>query len=57
MKSPFSNSAVALTIAASLNLATIATAPSARNAVATEDGTAYLADSKDGTILVVEPAN
>jgi DNA-binding beta-propeller fold protein YncE len=34
---------------------TITTAPSARNAVVTEKGVAYLTDSKDGAILVVEP--
>ena len=36
-------------------VATITTAPSARNAVATEKGVAYLTDAHDGTILVVEP--
>jgi DNA-binding beta-propeller fold protein YncE len=35
---------------------TITTAASARNAVATEKGVAYLTDSKDGAILVVDPA-
>jgi DNA-binding beta-propeller fold protein YncE len=33
---------------------TVATAQSARNAVATEKGVAYLTDSRDGTILVVD---
>jgi DNA-binding beta-propeller fold protein YncE len=37
-------------------IATVSTAPSARNAVAAEDGTAYLSDAHDGTILVVRPA-
>jgi DNA-binding beta-propeller fold protein YncE len=36
-------------------LATVATAPGARNAVATDDGTAYLADSPEGRLLVVAP--
>jgi DNA-binding beta-propeller fold protein YncE len=35
---------------------TISTVPSARNPVVTEKGVAYLTDSKDGAILVVEPA-
>jgi DNA-binding beta-propeller fold protein YncE len=35
--------------------ATIPTAVSARNPAVTEKGVAYLADSRDGTILVVEP--
>jgi DNA-binding beta-propeller fold protein YncE len=35
---------------------TIPTAPSARNAVVTEKGVAYLTDGRDGAILVVEPA-
>jgi DNA-binding beta-propeller fold protein YncE len=34
-------------------IATLATAPGARNAVATEDGTAYLTDSQEGKVLVV----
>lgn len=37
-------------------LATVATAPGARNAVATDDGTAYLADARGGKLLVVTPA-
>jgi len=37
-------------------LATVATAPGARNAVATREGTAYLTDSPEGRILVVAPA-
>ena len=36
-------------------LAVVPTAPGARNAVATEDGTAYLTDSPEGKILVVAP--
>jgi hypothetical protein len=36
--------------------ATVDTAPGARNAVATEAGVAYLTDSRQGRILVVEPA-
>ena len=32
-----------------------ATAKGARNAVVTDDGTAYVADGPDGTILVVRP--
>jgi DNA-binding beta-propeller fold protein YncE len=35
--------------------ATVATAKGARNAVATEDGTAYVADGPEGKILVVRP--
>jgi hypothetical protein len=31
----------------------VATAPGARNAVATDEGTAYLTDSREGKILVV----
>jgi len=34
---------------------TITTVPSARNAVVTEKGVAYLTDAHDGSILVVEP--
>jgi hypothetical protein len=34
---------------------TITTVPSARNAVVTEKGVAYLTDGHDGSILVVEP--
>jgi len=34
----------------------VPTAPGARNAVATEDGTAFLTDSPEGKILVVSPA-
>jgi DNA-binding beta-propeller fold protein YncE len=34
---------------------TVATKPGARNAVATDEGTAYLTDSSDGKILVVAP--
>ena len=37
--------------------ATVATAPGARNAVATNEGTAYLTDSREGKILVVPPAS
>ena len=37
-------------------VASVTTAPGARNAVATKDGTAYLTDSKEGKILVVPPA-
>jgi DNA-binding beta-propeller fold protein YncE len=37
-------------------LAVVPTAPGARNAVATEDGVAYLTDSANGTLLVVSPA-
>jgi YVTN family beta-propeller protein len=37
------------------HLATVATAPGARNAVATNEGTAYLTDSSEGKILVVAP--
>jgi DNA-binding beta-propeller fold protein YncE len=36
-------------------LATVATAPGARNAVATDDGTAYLADSRAGRLIIVAP--
>jgi DNA-binding beta-propeller fold protein YncE len=36
-------------------VATVPTAKGARNAVATEDGTAYVADGPAGTILVVPP--
>ncbi len=36
-------------------LAVIATRPGARNAVATEDGVAYLTDAPEGKILVVAP--
>jgi DNA-binding beta-propeller fold protein YncE len=35
-------------------VASVATAPGARNAVATEDGVAYLTDARGGKILVVE---
>jgi DNA-binding beta-propeller fold protein YncE len=35
--------------------ATVPTAKGARNAVATEDGTAYVADGPDGKILIVRP--
>jgi DNA-binding beta-propeller fold protein YncE len=37
-------------------MATTATAQGARNAVSTEDGTAYIADGPEGRILVVPPA-
>lgn len=37
------------------HLATVATVPGARNAVATNEGTAYLTDSSEGKILVVAP--
>ena len=37
-------------------IATVATAPGARNAVASDDGTAYLTDSLRGGLLVVAPA-
>lgn len=37
-------------------IATTATAQGARNAVATEDGTAYIADGPEGRILIVPPA-
>jgi len=37
-------------------VATVATASGARNAVATDDGAAYLTDSSEGKILVVAPA-
>jgi DNA-binding beta-propeller fold protein YncE len=37
-------------------LAVVTTAPGARNAVATDAGTAYLTDSPEGKILVVAPA-
>jgi DNA-binding beta-propeller fold protein YncE len=36
---------------------TVTTAPSARNAVATEKGVAYLTDGREGKILVVEPTH
>ena len=36
---------------------TVATAMGARNAVVSEDGTAYLADGHDGKILVVRPSH
>jgi len=36
-------------------LTVVATAPGARNAVATAAGTAYLTDSPEGKILVVTP--
>ena len=36
-------------------LATVTTAPGARNAVATEEGTAYLTDSREGKIIVAVP--
>ncbi len=36
-------------------VAIVATVPSARNAVATEEGTAYVTDSLEGQILVVAP--
>jgi hypothetical protein len=36
-------------------VAIVATAPGARNAVATDEGTAYLTDSLEGKILVVTP--
>jgi DNA-binding beta-propeller fold protein YncE len=35
------------------SIATLATAPGARNPVATEDGTAYLTDSSEGKVLIV----
>ena len=35
------------------SIATLATAPGARNPVATEDGTAYLTDSPEGKVLIV----
>jgi DNA-binding beta-propeller fold protein YncE len=38
-----------------LPVETIATVPSARNAVVTEKGVAYLTDAHDGSILVVDP--
>ena len=37
-------------------VAVVPTAPGARNAVATEEGTAFLTDSPEGKILVVSPA-
>jgi len=37
-------------------VATSATAKGARNAVVTDDGTAYIADGPDGKILIVRPA-
>jgi len=36
--------------------AVVATAPGARNAVATDDGRAYLADGSEGKLLVVQPS-
>ena len=35
------------------SIATLATAPGARNPVATEDGTAYLTDSPEGKVLII----
>ena len=37
--------------------ATVPTAPGARNAVATDDGTAFVADGPEGKVLVVRPAH
>ena len=37
-------------------LAVVPTATGARNAVATDEGTAYLTDSPEGKLLVVAPA-
>jgi hypothetical protein len=39
------------------SIAVVATVPGARNAVASEDGTAYLTDSSAGRILVVQPSS
>jgi hypothetical protein len=36
-------------------VASVATAPGARNAVATDEGVAYLTDSPEGKLLVVAP--